>query len=177
MRKASWIPALALLLAACGAGGGASGGGASGDTTSWRDAQLTDVRSGDTFRIADLEGKLVVIEPMAIWCVNCQFQQSAVATALERGAQPDLVYISLDVDPNERPEDLARYADEAGFGWTFVVASREVAKSLAAEFGDQVLSPPSTPSIVLAPDGSLVEKHLGIRGADDLVDLFEQHAP
>jgi len=173
MRKASWIPALALLVAACGAGGGATDGTA----TSWRDAPLTDVRTGETFRISDLEGELVVIEPMAIWCVNCRFQQSAVAAALERGAQPGLVYISLDVDPNERPEDLARYADEAGFGWRFVVASREVARSLAADFGDEVLSPPSTPSIVIGPDGSLLEKHLGIRGADDLVDLFDRYAP
>jgi len=173
MRMVSWIPALALLLAACGAAGGAT----ESDATSWRDASLTDVRTGETFRISELGGKLVVVEPMAIWCVNCQFQQSAVATALERGAQPGLVYLSLDVDPNERPEDLARYADEAGFGWRFVVASREVARSLAADLGDQVLSPPSTPSIVLGPDGSLLEKHLGIRGADDLVGLFEQYAP
>ncbi|MEK6720995.1 MAG: hypothetical protein AABZ33_10050 [Chloroflexota bacterium] len=57
-----------------------------------------------------------------------------------------------------------------------LVASRDVAGSLAGDFGDQALSPPSTPSIVIGPDGSLLEKHLGIRGSDGLVDLFEQHA-
>ncbi len=173
MKWAAWIAALALLLAGCAAGGTATEDAAG----SWRDAPLTDVRTGEIFTVADLEGKLVVIEPMAIWCVNCQFQQAAVATALARGPQPNVIYISLDVDPNERPDDLARYADESGFDWTFVVASRDVARSLAGDFGDQVLSPPATPSVVIGPDGSLVEKHLGIRGADDLVDLFDKYAP
>ena len=171
MKPAAWIPTIVLLLAGCVAGGSATADAPG----SWRDAPLTDVRTGQTFTVADLEGKLIVIEPMAIWCVNCQFQQSEVATALARGPQPNVVYLSLDVDPNERPEDLARYADESGFSWTFVVASPDVARSLAGAFGDQVLSPPATPSIVIGPDGSLIEKHLGIRGADDLVGLFEQY--
>lgn len=57
------------------------------------------------------------------------------------------------------------------------MASRDVARSLAGDFGDQVLSPPATPSIVIGRDGSLVEKHLGFRGADDLVELFDKYAP
>ena len=65
----------------------------------------------------------------------------------------------------------------AGFTWRFVVASREVARSLAGEFGDQVLSPPATPSWVLGRDGGFIEKHLGIQGADDLVALFDQYRP
>lgn len=144
---------------------------------SWHTTSLTDVRTGETFTIADLKGKLVVIEPMATWCFSCQVQQSAVAEALARGAQPDLVYVSLDVDPNEHPEDLARYADEAGFTWRFVIASSEVARSLAADFGDQVLSPPSTPSILIGADGEFIEKHLGVRGADELVTLFDRNGP
>src|SRR3972149_6506560 len=93
------------------------------------------------------------------------------------GASPDVVYVSLAVDPNERAEDLAIYADREGYDWTFAIASADVSRSLAATFGDQVLSPPSTPLIILGPHGQLIEKHIGMKSADDLAALFEEHLP
>jgi len=86
-------------------------------------------------------------------------------------------YISLDVDPNEREADLAAYAGREGFTWRFVVASPEVSRSLAATFGDQILSPPATPLVLLGPDGELIEKHIGIKGSQDLAALIKEHLP
>lgn len=176
MRSAGILASLAIVVAACGAGGTGDGGPAP-SADEWRTAVLTDARTGESFSVDDLVGKVVVIEPMAIWCVNCQFQQGEVAVALDRLDDPALVYISLDVDPNEEPDALARYADERGWSWHYVVASRDVARSLAAEFGDQVLSPPSTPMILIGPDGAIVEQHIGIRGSDELIDAFERYLP
>ncbi len=143
----------------------------------WRTASLRDVVSGESFRIDDLRGKVVVVETMAIWCVNCRIQQLEAQAALERIASADVVYISLDVDPNEREADLAEYARREGFDWRFVVASPEVSRSLAASFGEQVLSPPATPLVVLDPDGAVIETHVGIKKAADLVALIEEHLP
>ena len=176
MRAAGFLASLALVVAACGAGGTEDGRPAPSGSE-WRTAVLTDARSGETFSVNDLVGKVVAIEPMAMWCVNCQFQQGEVAVALDRLDDAALVYISLDVDSNEEPEALARYADERGWSWRFVVASRDVARSLAAEFGDQILSPPSTPMILIGPDGAVVEQHVGIRGSDELVEAFERYLP
>jgi hypothetical protein len=75
------------------------------------------------------------------------------------------VYVSLDVDPGEHAPDLAAYADERGFEWRFVVADRAVSRALAEAFGDQVLSPPSTPKILVAPDGRVIGPHFGIQDA------------
>ncbi len=143
----------------------------------WRTASLRDVVSGETFRIDDLRGKVVVLETMAIWCVNCRIQQLEAQAALERVASPDVVYISLDVDPNEREADLAEYARREGFDWRFVVAYPEVSRSLAASFGEQVLSPPATPLVILGSDGAVIETHVGIKKAADLVALIEAHLP
>lgn len=133
----------------------------------WRTVELRDVRTGETFRLDSLAGQLVVVEAMAIWCSNCRVQQMEARTVLERLNRPDLVYISLDIDPFEAEPDLARYADEHGFAWRFVVASPEVARALAQSFGDQVLSPPSVPIIVINPNGQ-VEQTFGHRGATEL---------
>ena len=52
----------------------------------WATAPLTDVATGETFRIADLAGKVVIVETMAIWCSNCRAQQGDVQAAL--GSSP-----------------------------------------------------------------------------------------
>jgi thiol-disulfide isomerase/thioredoxin len=170
------ITVLAILVTACSSGGG-EGQAAGTVNDAWRTEALRDVVTGREFRIGDLQGKVVAIGAMAIWCINCRVQQGEAQAALEQVASPDVVYISLDVDPNERDGDLAEYAQREGFTWRFVVASPEVSRSLAATFGDQILSPPATPLVVLGPDGELIEKHIGIKGADDLAALFKEHLP
>jgi thiol-disulfide isomerase/thioredoxin len=169
--------AVVFAVAACSTGSGGTATTTSGGGEAWRTASIRDVVSGTDFRIADLEGKVVAIEAMAIWCVNCRFQQLEAQAALEEVDSPDVIYLSLDIDPNERAADLAEYARREGFDWRFAVASPEVARSLAASFGDQILSPPATPLVVLGPDGKVVEQHTGIRGAGDLAALFEEHLP
>jgi hypothetical protein len=131
----------------------------------WQTNALTDVRSGEQFAIADLAGKVVVIEPMAIWCTNCARQQREAAKALAVLSSDDIVYVSLDVDPGEHAADLAAYADERGFDWRFAVADRAMARALAQAFGDQVLAPPSTPKIIMAPDGRFEGPRYGIQDA------------
>lgn len=169
------VVALAMLVGACSSGGTAQSTGQADEA--WRTASLRDVLTGEELRMSDLDGKVVAIETMAIWCSTCRIQQAEVKKALEQVTSPDLVYISLDVDPNERAEDLAEYARREGFTWRFVVASPEVSRSLATAFGDQILSPPATPLVLIGPDGALIEKHIGIRRADELIALFLEHLP
>lgn len=121
----------------------------------WQTTPMTDVRTGETFTLADFAGKVVAVEPMAAWCINCLHQQQAVIEALAAIDSEDLVYISLDVDPTELPEDLAAYAEHWGFDWRFVLADRELLRQLAGAFGDQVLAPPSTPKLLIGRDGSV----------------------
>jgi thiol-disulfide isomerase/thioredoxin len=162
MRSLAALAALAILVAACSGGGGPSKS-AGTSSEAWRTASLRDVVTGEEFRISDLEGKVVAIEAMAIWCSTCRIQQGEAQAALDQVGSADVVYISLDVDPNEREADLAAYSEREGFTWRFAVASPEVSRSLAATFGDQILSPPATPLVILGPDGTLIEKHIGIR--------------
>jgi thiol-disulfide isomerase/thioredoxin len=173
------IPALlglVLVLGACTAPTApTSPGGGGSSAAEWRTEPLVDVRTGESFRIDDLRGKLVAIEPMAIWCTSCRTQQGEVSVALERLASEEIVFISVGVDPNERAEAMAGYAEQWGFGWRFVVAPAAFSRSLADQFGAQVLSPPSTPMIVLDAEGTVVDSHFGIRGADQLVSLLSGH--
>jgi cytochrome oxidase Cu insertion factor (SCO1/SenC/PrrC family) len=169
------IPALLTLMLVVGACAAPTSPG-QGDP-GWRTEPLTDVRTGESFRIDDLRGKLVAIEPMAVWCTSCRAQQREVSVALEELGSQDVVFISVGVDPNERAEALADYAEQWGFDWRFAVAPAAFSRSLADEFGAQVLSPPSTPMIVLDAEGAVVDHHFGIRRAEQLLSLLSAHLP
>jgi cytochrome oxidase Cu insertion factor (SCO1/SenC/PrrC family) len=175
MRPTRMIPALLCLMLVVGAC--AAPTSPSQADAAWRTEPLLDVRTGESFRIDDLRGKLVAIEPMAVWCTSCRAQQREVSIALEELGSQDIVFISVGVDPNERAEALADYAEQWGFDWRFAVAPTAFSRSLADEFGAQVLSPPSTPMIVLDAGGAVVDNHFGIRRAEQLLSLLSAHLP
>jgi thiol-disulfide isomerase/thioredoxin len=142
-------------------------------TQAWATAELTDVRTGEAFRIADLAaaGKVVFIETMAIWCTNCRSQQGDVVSALEGLDAASVQWIGVDVDRGESPSALAAYSRQYGFDWPYVVASDDLSRALAADFGDQVLNPPSTPIVVVAPDGRVFLTEFGHKSVDRIREL------
>lgn len=122
--------------------------------------QLTDVRSGEHFTLADLaaEGP-ILMEPMAVWCTNCRAQMHEVARAHDAAR---FVSVSLDVDLSETAQDLAAYADREGWDWRFAMASPELYRLLQDRFGDAATYPPATPLIVMERDGSVRALDFGV---------------
>ena len=70
--------------------------------------------TGETFRIADHAGAVIIVETMAIWCSNCRAQQHEVQAALARLPADRVVYVVVDVDPNEDAASLADYRATTG---------------------------------------------------------------
>jgi hypothetical protein len=134
------------------------------------DTQLTDVRSGESFTLAELaaEGP-ILLEPMAVWCTNCRAQQHEVKAAHESAS---FLSVSLDVDLSETPEDLAAYAEREGFDWRFAMADEDLYRLLQERFGVAATNPPSTPLIVIEPDGTVrpLEFGRGTRSAEQVID-------
>ena len=141
----------------------------------WAGASLVDVSTGETFRIADHAGTVIILETMAIWCSNCRAQQRDVKTALQQLPAGSVTYVVLDVDPNENGESLADYREQQGFEGRYAIAGTTVARALAAEFGDQVLNPPSTPIVFIGTDGRVTLTEFGYKSPDELVALARAH--
>lgn len=140
----------------------------------WFSAQLTNVNTGAAFSVADLNGKVVLVEPMAVWCSNCLLQQRQVQ-ALHGllGERDDFVSVGLDIDPNETAETLQTYTAQKGFDWYYAVAPREVTRELAALYGDQFLNPPSTPMLIIDQQGEAHVLPFGLKSAEDLQAALE----
>jgi len=134
------------------------------------DLALTDVRSGESFTLAELAATdgPVLLEMMAIWCPNCREQQVQVSAAHATGS---FTSVSLDVDLSEAPDDLAAYADREGFDWHFAMADASLYRLLQERFGVAVTNPPSMPLIIIERDGSVRPLGFGegVRSADELL--------
>jgi thiol-disulfide isomerase/thioredoxin len=144
-------------------------------TQAWATASLTDVSTGETFSIADHAGDVIIVETMAIWCSNCRAQQHEVQAALARLPADRVVYVVVDVDPNEDAASLAEYRVDNGFDGRYAIAGTDLARALAGDFGDQFLNPPSTPMLIVGTDGTVTQTEFGHKSADELVALAQAH--
>ncbi len=142
----------------------------------WQQVQLTDVRTGETFTLADFQDRVVIVEAMAVWCPLCDQQQFQIKSALgELG--DDVVAVSLDIDPGETADILVRHANDLDLPWHFVIAGPELASMLQREFGPQILAPPSTPVLIIGPGGETTLTPFGIKGWDELVNYARPLIP
>lgn len=146
-------------------------------TQTWATAVLTDVETGAMFRIADLvaAGRVVFVETMAIWCTKCRAQQADAMTALASLDRSRVSWIVVDVELSESAEALVEYEDHYGYGFDYVLADVTLARALAADFGDGVLSPPSTPIVVIGTDGTVALTESGHKSVERILELAAAH--
>jgi hypothetical protein len=81
----------------------------------------------------------------------------------------DVVFIGLSLETNLPPRDLAAYAQENGFDWTYAVMPVDLLEQLADQFGRSITSAPSTPHFIIRPDGSFSDLATGIHSAEEII--------
>jgi cytochrome oxidase Cu insertion factor (SCO1/SenC/PrrC family) len=149
---------------------------ASISTPTWYSISLKDVKTGNTFTINGLKGKVILVETMAQWCSNCLQQQKQVKnlhTLL--GKRDDFVSVILDVDANENEASLKTYAEKNEFDWIYVISPPEVSRDLSKLYGSQFLNPPSTPMLIIDRKGTAHPLPFGIKGAEDLKKALDPY--
>jgi hypothetical protein len=96
-------------------------------------------------------------------------------TALQELPADAVAFIVLDIDPNEDAASLAAYRERNGFEGRYAIAGTAVARALAAEFGDQILNPPSTPIVLIGRDGRVTLTEFGHKSTRELVEMARLH--
>lgn len=99
---------------------------------------------GETFRLRDHRGEVVLLDFMATWCIPCRTQIPEFAAVHARHTE-DLAVLSVDVDPTEDADDLRRFRDEVGVGWPFALDT----EALRVHYGAVALPK----QVLVDPDG------------------------
>jgi thiol-disulfide isomerase/thioredoxin len=143
----------------------------------WLDTPMTNVVTGQAFRVSDYQGKVVLVETMAVWCSKCRSQQEEIRKLHQDlgDRKPEVVSISLDIDPNEDAQYLAAFVAQTGFDWIYAVAPAELSRTLGLTYGNQFLNPPSTPILIIDRHGAAHPLPFGIKRADELRQAIQPY--
>ena len=134
-----------------------------------RFAPLLDFRTREIIKIADFEGKPILLESFAVWCPVCLSQQKQL-DILERQQGNKFIHISIDTDPNENEKIVQQHLDRYKFRWHFVVSTPELNQALLDEFGISVLNAPSAPIVLICEDQSARLLRNGVKLVAELLE-------
>lgn len=120
------------------------------------DAQL-ETLDGEAFKLADLKGKVVVIDLWATWCGPCRYEVPELVKIQQEYGARGLEVVGLDIDPDnpmEAPERVRAFAKEFNINYKLAYVKKEVAVALMR--GNNIPQ-----SIVVSRDGHILEHSTG----------------
>jgi cytochrome oxidase Cu insertion factor (SCO1/SenC/PrrC family) len=140
--------------------------------SNWLDIEMTDVNTGNSFKLSDFQGEVVVIETMAVWCPLCTQQQKEIQIA---ESSLDVVSVSIDIDPNEDAAKLKSHAESNNFHWRYAISPRNMSLELQNLFSSSVLNPTATPIIILDKTQNPHLLRFGVKGSSELVQEISKY--
>jgi len=125
---------------------------------------LTSIE-GTTFSLSDYRGKVVVLTLILTTCHLCQEEMGELAQL--RQAYPDVVILTVSIDPLETDENLRSFKEEYNADWTF---ARDTSK-LASQYQGYVLATPTI--VVITPEGYISFRKVEVVPLEDLKSAIE----
>ena len=126
---------------------------------------------GKAFKLADLKGKVLVIDLWATWCGPCRSSTPELVSLQKEYGPRGFEVIGLDIDPDsDTVEDVQAFAKQFNINYKLAFADREMAISLMR--GGNIPQ-----SMVVGRDGRIVDHLVGfhpVRTPEKLRAAIEQ---
>ncbi len=143
---------------------------------SWMDHEFTDAVSGETFKISDFKGKVVLVEFMTMRSAGSLDQQNILKELRQQLGGDDLVMVGLNIDPDEDLAMLAAYAQFNGFDWLYSAPPPEITLEIGYAFGSQFHDMDSAPIVIIDITGGTHPLPAGLKSVDDLLKYLELYS-
>jgi peroxiredoxin len=124
---------------------------------------------GPDVRLADLRGKIVILDFWATWCGPCEVQMPVLDALWKdrswRDAHGDdlvIVGVSVDTDP---VAEVAAWIEERGFGYPIAMGDQD----LAMRYG--VIGFPTL--VIVDPDGGIFTRHMGVWSRPEIEEVLD----
>lgn len=121
---------------------------------------------GGQFTLSEQEGKVVVIEFMAIYCSVCRNQQVPALRDLEEElANESVIIVSVTTKDDDTASELEQYKQDTGAMWAHGLYDRQAREDYGAS---------GTPTMVIVDShGELVFLERGFVDQDELASIIE----
>ncbi len=127
---------------------------------------------GGALKLADLRGKVVVVDLWATWCGPCRNQAPHLAELSARYRERGLEVVGLSVnDPKKDQAEVAQFIKQASINYTIAYADSRISDAFMRGTEDETGAPPIPQLFVFARDGRLVEHFIGEDPARGLTQL------
>ncbi|MBN2497972.1 MAG: TlpA family protein disulfide reductase [Deltaproteobacteria bacterium] len=153
-----------LLLASlgCASATGKAGRDHSPHRTGVRDFALRDLR-GQTVRLSDHAGKVVLLSFWATWCGPCQTELSQLQTIWKRLRERGFELLTIAIDPADTESEVRRMARRYGYEFP-VLLDQET--EVANRFNPTMDLPYS---VLLDRRGAIAARHQGFKPGDEKI--------
>ncbi len=138
----------------------------------WRSIPLLDVNGNQHF-LKDYQGKVVVLEFMASWCLTCAQQEQVFKNDFypKYKDNKNVVLLSVSVDPSyDTPDVLKNHIEKKGIPWTML---RDTTLALTDHFKVTELST----TMIISPNGEVKNTFLGLQQLNTLSGAVDPLLP
>ena len=121
---------------------------------------------GKTMRLSDLRGKAVLLNFWATWCGPCKIEMPWFVDLQNKYGSQGLQIVGVAMDDASK-EDIGKFARDMGVNYPILIGKESV--------GDQYGGVPALPeSFLIARDGKIVDKIIGLRGKAEIEDAIKK---
>ena len=121
---------------------------------------------GKTLRLSDLRGKAVLLNFWATWCGPCKIEMPWFVDLQNQYGSQGLQIVGVAMDDGSK-EEIAKFAKDMGVNYPILIGKESV--------GDQYGGVPALPeSFLIARDGKIVDKIVGLRGKSEIEDSIKK---
>lgn len=129
------------------------------------DFSLPTLQPGDSIKLSELRGNVVVVNFWASWCIPCRDEHRALSAAWGRYRERGVVVLGVSFE--DTPEAGLAFRDELGGDWPLV---EDPGSDTAIDYG--VFGVPET--FVIDPDGTIAAKTTGAVNYEWLTENIER---
>jgi len=145
-------------------------GEAAGAATDRVLSQAMETLDGGSRSLGDWSGQTRLVNFWATWCAPCRAEMPLFQAAHERLADKRFQVIGIALD---RKEAVARFGSELGITYPLLIVNTETGMRMMHELGNAAGVVPH--SVLLAPDGTILDQHLGAYDESQLDALLDEH--
>jgi thiol-disulfide isomerase/thioredoxin len=121
---------------------------------------------GKTTHLSDFRGKAVLLNFWATWCGPCKIEMPWFVDLQNQYRAQGFQIVGVAMDDGSK-EDIAKFAKDMGVNYPILIGKDSV--------GDEYGGVPALPqSFLIARDGKIVDKIVGLRGKAEIEDSIKK---